>query len=85
VTDVEVTVTDVVSDEGTTILFAGVTDDGLTVTFAADHPAAAAILEALRAGQTPVVDVPSWTVLGCPIVTCEGYGASVNYREEGLA
>jgi hypothetical protein len=68
VTDLDVTVTDVRSDEGTMIVFDGLVNGDVPVTFAADHRAAAAILEALRAGQQPVADVPSWAVvtLGCP-------------------
>jgi hypothetical protein len=68
VTDLAVTVTDVRSDQGTMIVFDGFVRGDVPVTFAADHRTAAAILEALRAGETPVADVPSWAVvaLGCP-------------------
>jgi hypothetical protein len=108
----DVTVTAVVSDQGKMVIFDGRVR-GVPMTFAADHRAASAILEALRAGETPVVDVPQGPhliALGCPewcmyedihdaekrarlaaevrddpIVTCEGYGAPVNEREEGLS
>lgn len=59
------TVTAVVSDQRTVVLFEGELV-GSNVTFAADHLTAATILEALRAGETPTVDVPYWAVLGCP-------------------
>lgn len=60
VTDLAVTVTDVRSDQGTMIVFDGFVRGDVPVTFAADHRTATAILEALRAGETPVADVPSW-------------------------
>jgi hypothetical protein len=60
-----VTVTAVVSDQGTVVLFDGESPGG-PVTFYVGHRTAAAILEALRAGETPVADVPYWAILGCP-------------------
>jgi hypothetical protein len=60
-----VTVTAVVSDQGRVLLFHGEINGG-PVTFAADHLSAAVILEGLRAGETPVADVPWWAILGCP-------------------
>jgi hypothetical protein len=61
-----VTVTAVVSDQGRVVLFKG---DGPVgpVEFAADPRSASVILEALRAGETPVANGPYWAFLGiCP-------------------
>jgi len=62
---VPVTVTAVMSDQGTVVLFKG-DSPGDTVWFYVGQRAAAGILEALRAGETPVADVPYWAILGCP-------------------
>ena len=60
-----VTVTAVAYEQGRAVLFDGEGPVG-PVTFAAGHRSAAVILEALRAGETPTVDVPYWAILGCP-------------------
>jgi hypothetical protein len=61
-----VTVTRLFYDQGIVALFYGHVLDDVPVTFAADPRSAAVILEALRAGETPVADVPYWAILGCP-------------------
>lgn len=60
------TVTDLVRDEGTIVVLAGLTTDGTdrTVHFACDHRPAGDILAALAAGEDVTVDIDDWQVLG---------------------
>jgi hypothetical protein len=60
-----VTVTALIYDQGRAALFKG-ESPVRPVEFAADPRSASVILEALRDGETPTVDVPSWAILGCP-------------------
>lgn len=58
------TVTDVVRDEGSVVLFRGIDEDDRTVTFAADHRPAQAIADALAAGELVEVEIEAWQVVG---------------------
>ena len=58
-----ISATEVVRDEGTMIVFAGIDDDGINRTFAADRRAAGSILAAMSRGHAPVCDVPRWALL----------------------
>lgn len=60
----EVTVTGLVRDEGTVVVFSGTTEDDLGVTFACDHRCAQAIVDALEAGEEPVAVVEDYLILG---------------------
>lgn len=62
----EVTVTEIVRDEGSVVLFRGLTDDGAAVVFAADHRPAQAIVNALIEGDGDdvVCFVEPWQIVG---------------------
>jgi hypothetical protein len=62
--NLQVTVTELVANEGTIVLFAGHTEDGTRVTFGCDHRMAGPLAEAVMLDQDPVADVPPWSVLG---------------------
>jgi hypothetical protein len=62
-----ITVRDVISDQGTIVVFEGEDEDGNVVRFAADHRQGALIAAAFVADNDcePVVaSVPSWAILG---------------------
>lgn len=61
----EVTVTEIVRDEGSIVLFRGVTDDGSAVVFACDHRPAQDIVNALIEGDEDVTCfIEDWQIVG---------------------
>ena len=62
---IEVTVTGIVADHGSIIVFIGTDAEGQTVTFGADHRPGEVIAEALAAGEWPVVGLEGWEILTC--------------------
>ena len=59
----EVTVTGIVRDEGTVVVFAG-QYDGEHVVFACDHGPAQVLADALAAGEWPLAGVADWQIIG---------------------
>lgn len=63
--ELPVTVTSLVSDQGSIIVLSGETEDGRTVTFGADRRMAVPIIEALTfEEERPVALVSPWQILG---------------------
>lgn len=63
----EVTVTEIVRDEGSVVLFRGLTDDDTAVVFAVDHRMAGDIIEALINGdgdESVGVIIEAWQIVG---------------------
>jgi hypothetical protein len=60
----EVTATQLLSDEGTILVFLGETEDGETVTFAADHRPGRDIAAAIERGDSPICEIPEYMLLG---------------------
>lgn len=61
-----VTVTGLVRDEGTVLVFAGTDENGEARGFVADHRAGWRIVDALDAGEEVVADVPGWALVSSP-------------------
>jgi hypothetical protein len=61
---IELTVTEIVRDEGTVVLFRGDRENGSPVTFAVDRRPAYDIANALAAGEFVEVEIESWQVVG---------------------
>jgi hypothetical protein len=59
----EILVTAFVRDEGTLVIFAGLTEFNRPVTFAVEHRYAPDILAAVEAGEEPVVEVPHYLII----------------------
>lgn len=58
-------VTQLVSDQGTVVVFEAVTDAADIITFACDHRCAQQIAHALAWGEDPIeVNVEPWQILG---------------------
>jgi hypothetical protein len=62
--DTLITVTGFVRDEGTLVLLSGLTEDNRDVVFACEHRYAPDILAAVEAGEEPLVEVPSYLIVG---------------------
>lgn len=60
----EVTVTEIVRDEGSVVLFRGLTDDGTAVVFACDHRPAQELLNGLLNDEEVVAFVDTWQIVG---------------------
>jgi hypothetical protein len=60
----EITVDRIVSDQGSIVVFEGLNEDSLRVSFGADHRPAQAIADALASGEEPVCFVEDWQILG---------------------
>lgn len=62
----EVSVTDILRDEGTVVVFSGITNDDASreVTFALSHRYAQAIANALASGFDVNVELEGWQILG---------------------
>lgn len=62
---IEVTVTGLVRDEGSVVLFSGITndDDSREITFAVDHRAAQGCVDALAEGDVTAY-VEAWQIVG---------------------
>lgn len=56
------TVTELIADQGSVVLFKGVTDEGETLTFAADHRCAQALVEGLSVDDDVRVAVEGWQI-----------------------
>lgn len=60
----EVTVTEIVRDEGSVVLFRGLTDDGAAVVFAVDHRPAQELMNGMLNDEEVVAIVESWQIVG---------------------
>ena len=61
----EVTVTEIVRDEGSIVLFRGLTDDGTAVVFAVDHRPAQALVDGMLNDEEDVIAfVEAWQIVG---------------------
>lgn len=60
----EVTVTEIVRDEGSIVLFSGLTDDGGAVVFACDHRPAQALINGMLNDEEVVAFVDDWQIVG---------------------
>lgn len=63
---IHLTLTEVIEDAGSVVIFEGKTDDGHRFRFGADHGPARDLIEAFRTGATVHVDVEPWQILGGP-------------------
>lgn len=63
----EVTVTEIVRDEGSVVLFRGLTDDGTAVVFACDHRPAQELLNGLLNDEEVVAFVEPWQIVGAGV------------------
>lgn len=57
-----VTVTELVQDEGSVVLFSGTDESGHQLIFGADHRAAQDLATALESGESPVAAIPGWSI-----------------------
>jgi len=64
---VEVTVTEIVRDEGSIVLFRGLTEDGAAVTFAADHRPAQELINGLLNDEEVIAIVDPWQIIGAGV------------------
>lgn len=60
----KVTVTEIVRDEGSVVLFRGLTDDGAAVVFAVDHRPAQELMNGMLNDEEVVAIVESWQIVG---------------------
>lgn len=63
----EITVTEIVRDEGSVVLFRGLTDDGTAVVFACDHRPAQELLNGLLNDEEVVAFVEPWQIVGAGV------------------
>ncbi len=59
-----VTVTTIISDEGSVVVMEGTDEDGNTFRFGVDHRMAQPIVDDLNDGLEPWAQVPVWAILG---------------------
>lgn len=60
----EVTVTQILRDEGSLVLFRGLTDDGAAVVFAVDHRAAQGLVDGMLNDEDVIAFVEPWQIVG---------------------
>lgn len=58
-----INLTQLVRDEGSVVVFEGLDNEGLLVTFGVDHRTAQDLVNLLEAGEDPDVEVPEWSIL----------------------
>lgn len=63
----EITVDQLLSDQGTVVVFGGTTEEGVYVTFAVEHGCAAALAQAVVMDEEAVAVIEPWQLLSSRI------------------